>query len=67
MDGEIKNKSKARITRDGVVVYDGEIISIFREKNQVKEVKTGQECGIALKDFIDFNSLRFYSVVGCNY
>ena len=54
MDGEIKNKSKARITRDGVVVYDGEIISIFREKNQVKEVKTGQECGIALKDFIDF-------------
>ena len=54
VDGEIKNKSKARITRDGVVVYDGEIISIFREKNQVKEVKTGQECGIALKDFIDF-------------
>ncbi len=54
VDGEIKNKSKARITRDGVVVYEGEIISIFREKNQVKEVKTGQECGIALKDFIDF-------------
>ena len=53
-DGEIRNKSKARIIRDGVVVYDGEIISIFREKNQVKEVKTGLECGISLKDFIDF-------------
>jgi len=54
IDGEIKNKSKARIIRDGVVVYDGEISSIFREKNQVKEVKNGLECGISLKDFIDF-------------
>ena len=53
-EGEIKNKTKARIIRDGVVVYDGEIISIFREKNQVKEVKSGLECGISLKDFIDF-------------
>ena len=54
LDGEIKSKSKARIIRDGVVVYNGEILSIFREKNQVKEVKTGLECGISLKDFIDF-------------
>ena len=53
-DGEIKNKAKARIIRDGVVVYSGEILSIFREKNQVKEVKAGLECGISLKDFIDF-------------
>ncbi len=54
IDGEIRNKSKARIIRDGVVVYTGEITSIFREKNQVKEVKSGLECGISLKDFIDF-------------
>ena len=54
LDGEIKNRSKARLIRDGVVVYDGEISSIFREKNSVKEVKTGLECGISLKDFIDF-------------
>ena len=54
IDGEIKNKSKARIIRDGVVVYNGEITSIFREKNQVKEVNSGLECGISLKDFIDF-------------
>ena len=54
IDGEIKNKSKARIIRDGTVVYTGEISSIFREKNQVKEVTTGLECGISLKDFIDF-------------
>ena len=53
-EGEIKNKAKARLIRDGAVVYTGEILSIFREKNQVKEVKSGLECGISLKDFIDF-------------
>ena len=54
ISGEIKSKSKARIIRDGTVVYNGEILSIFREKNQVKEVGTGLECGISIKDFIDF-------------
>ena len=54
ISGEIKSKSKARIIRDGVVVYNGEILSIFREKNQVKEVGAGLECGISIKDFIDF-------------
>jgi len=34
-------------------VHTGEIASIFREKNQVKEVGTGLECGISIKDFID--------------
>ena len=54
INGEIKSKSKARIIRDGVVVYNGEISSLFREKNQVKEVGTGLECGISIKDYIDF-------------
>ncbi len=54
ISGEIKSKSKARIIRDGVVVHSGEIVSIYREKNQVKEVGTGLECGISIKDFIDF-------------
>jgi translation initiation factor IF-2 len=53
-EGEITSKAKARLIRDGAVVYTGEILSIFREKNQVKEVKNGAECGISLKDFIDF-------------
>ncbi len=53
-DGEIRSKSKARIIRDGAVVYEGEIASLFREKNSVKEVKNGFECGISIKDFIDF-------------
>ena len=54
INGEMKSKSKARIIRDGVVVYSGEILTIYREKNQVKEVKAGLECGISIKDFIDF-------------
>jgi translation initiation factor IF-2 len=54
ISGEIKSKTKARIIRDGVVVYTGEILSLFREKNQVKEVGTGLECGISIKDYIDF-------------
>tara|TARA_B100001248_G_scaffold48026_1_gene30717 strand:+ start:714 stop:2894 length:2181 start_codon:yes stop_codon:yes gene_type:complete len=54
ISGEIKSKSKARIIRDGVVVYSGEISSIYREKNQVKQVSTGLECGISIKDYIDF-------------
>tara|TARA_B100000963_G_scaffold360971_1_gene394143 strand:+ start:958 stop:3141 length:2184 start_codon:yes stop_codon:yes gene_type:complete len=54
LSGEIKSKSKARIIRDGVVVHTGEILSLFREKNQVKEVGTGLECGVSIKDFIDF-------------
>ncbi len=53
-NGEIKNNSKARIIRDGTVVYDGEIASIFREKNAAREVKTGLECGITFKNFLDF-------------
>ena len=53
-DGEIRNNSKARIIRDGKVIYDGEIASIFREKNATKEVKSGLECGITFKNFLDF-------------
>ena len=52
-NGERINKAKDRVIRDGASVYTGEILSIFREKNQVKEVKNGVECGISLKDFID--------------
>ncbi|MBO6480170.1 MAG: translation initiation factor IF-2 [Pelagibacteraceae bacterium] len=53
-EGEIKNNSKTRIVRDGKVVYDGSILSIFREKNAVKEVNNGLECGISFKNFEDF-------------
>ena len=52
-DGIIKRDSKARVIRDSVVMYDGEIGSIQREKDSVKEVKKGLECGITVSNFND--------------
>ena len=54
LDGEILNNLKARLIRDGNVLYTGSIGSIFREKNAAKQVTAGLECGITLKDFADF-------------
>ena len=53
VDGTITRNSKARIIRDGVVVYDGEIGSLQREEDSVKEVKKGLECGITIENFND--------------
>ena len=53
-EGEITSTSKVRIIRDGAVIYQGNIASIFREKNAVKEVKNGLECGISFKNYGDF-------------
>ena len=53
-EGEILANSSVRIIRDGTIIYTGKIATIFREKNQVKQVDIGQECGIALKDYMDF-------------
>jgi len=52
-DGIIKSNSKIRVVRDSVVIYDGEINSIQREKDTVKEVKKGLECGITVTNFND--------------
>ena len=54
LNGEINQDSSARIIRDGTVIFNGKIGSIFREKNQVKQVNAGLECGISLKNFNDF-------------
>ena len=53
LDGIIKSNSKARLLRDGVVIYDGSINSVQREKDKVSEVKQGFECGITLVDYSD--------------
>ena len=53
LDGIIKSNSKVRILRDSAVIYDGEINSIQREKDTVKEVKKGLECGITITNFND--------------
>jgi len=54
IDGEILQDSNARIIRDGAIVFNGKIGSIFREKNQAKQVSAGLECGITIKNFNDF-------------
>ncbi len=54
IDGEILQDSNARIIRDGTIVFNGKIGSIFREKNQTKQVSVGLECGITIKNFNDF-------------
>ena len=54
IEGEITQDSNARLIRDGAIIFNGKIGSIFREKNQAKQVSVGLECGITLKDFSDF-------------
>ena len=53
LDGIVKSGTNARVIRDGVIIYDGHIASIQREKDVVKEVKKGFECGITLENFSD--------------
>lgn len=54
IDGEIRRNAKIRVIRDGKTLYDGEIGSLKREKDDVREVREGFECGIALRQFHDF-------------
>ena len=54
MEGEISTASDVRIIRDGAIIYTGKVGTLFREKNQVKQVNNGQECGITVKDYMDF-------------
>ena len=54
IEGEINSSSDVRIIRDGSIIYTGKVSSIFREKNQVKQVSSGQECGITVRDYMDF-------------
>ena len=54
MEGKVTNNSKVRIIRDHIVVFDGEVDSLRRFKDDVKEVAAGYECGLTLKDYRDF-------------
>ena len=53
LDGMIKRSSTVRLIRDGVVIHSGELDSLKRFKDDVKEVKAGFECGLSLKNFND--------------
>ena len=65
-DGLIKRESKVRVLRDNIVIYDGELSSLKRFKDDVKEVKLNFECGLSIKNFNDLkegDTLEPYEIV----
>lgn len=61
-DGVIERNRKARLIRDGIVIYDGEFSSLKRFKDDVKEVREGFECGIGIANF---NDVKVGDVIEC--
>jgi translation initiation factor IF-2 len=64
--GVVRQKSKTRLIRDGVVIYDGDLASLKRFKDEAREVQDGMECGIVLQDFKDIkegDTFEFYEIV----
>jgi translation initiation factor IF-2 len=53
LDGKIFRNSKIRVVRDGIVVHTGELGSLKRFKDDAKEVQSGMECGLSIKNFAD--------------
>ena len=66
LDGKIHRNDKVRLIRDGVVVYDGELGSLRRFKDDVKEVAAGYECGLNIDGFNDIkvgDQVEAYAIV----
>jgi len=62
-DGVVQREAKARVMRSGEVIFDGSLRSLKRFQEDVKEVKAGFECGVALEGFTDFqegDEIEFY-------
>ncbi|MFZ6020457.1 MAG: translation initiation factor IF-2 [Chloroflexota bacterium] len=53
VSGEFRRNAKVRIRREGTIIYEGEFASLKHEKEDVREVRTGFECGAAFKNFND--------------
>lgn len=53
VSGEFRRNAKVRIRREGTIIYEGEFASLKHEKDDVREVRTGFECGAAFKNFND--------------
>ena len=62
LEGIIERKARVRVVRDGVQVYDGEISSLKRFKDDVREVREGFECGIGVSNF---NDLKVGDTIEC--
>ncbi|MDE5924276.1 MAG: hypothetical protein K2G75_03035, partial [Muribaculaceae bacterium] len=52
-DGKLKRQSKVRVVRDGIVIYTGELGSLKRFKDDVKEVVSGYDCGLSVQGYND--------------
>ena len=61
-DGVVKRGCKVRLLRDDVVVHDGTLKSLRRFKDEVKEVKSGYECGMA---FENYNDIQVGDMIEC--
>ena len=61
-EGEVRRSGKVRVTRDKDIVYEGEVGSLKHEKEDVREMRTGFECGISLKNF---NDVQVGDVIEC--
>ncbi|HXX84725.1 MAG TPA: translation initiation factor IF-2 [Casimicrobiaceae bacterium] len=65
-EGLVRRGTKVRLLRDNVVIFDGELDSLKRFKDDVREVKAGFECGLSLKNFNDIqkgDQLEIYEIV----
>lgn len=62
LEGKVTNSSKVRVVRDGIVVHEGEIESLRRFKDDVKEVAQGFECGITLDKFRDLKEGDIFEI-----
>jgi translation initiation factor IF-2 len=60
LDGKIMRNSPLKLVRDGVVVYDGVILSLRRQKDDSREVAAGYECGIGIEGY---NDLRVGDII----
>jgi translation initiation factor IF-2 len=66
LDGTVRRGARVRLLRDNVVLHDGELDSLKRFKDDVREVKSGFECGLSLKNFNDIekgDQLEVYEIV----
>jgi translation initiation factor IF-2 len=61
-EGEIRRNGKIRVTRGKDIVYEGEVGSLKHEKDDVREMRTGFECGIGLKNY---NDIEIGDVIEC--
>jgi len=66
LEGVVRRGAKVRLLRDNVVIHDGELDSLKRFKDDVREVKSGFECGLSLRNFNDIekgDQLEVYEIV----